>query len=79
MAEFPELNEAPYDKVTKLDEEWLKSPEGKERWRKFITTYVPPCYYFGTQCHASPASGSRYRLRVPELFDLSSHERGGQY
>lgn len=40
MAEFPELSEEPYEKVTKLDEEWLKSAEGKERWRKFINTYV---------------------------------------
>lgn len=36
MREFPELNVEPYDKVVKLDEEWMKSPEGKERWRKFI-------------------------------------------
>ncbi|KAI0786981.1 DUF757-domain-containing protein [Abortiporus biennis] len=39
MESFPELNEAPYDKVTVIDEEWMKSPEGKERWRKFIQEY----------------------------------------
>ena len=36
MREFPELAEPPHDKITKLDEDWLKSADGKERWRKFI-------------------------------------------
>ena len=36
MAEFPELAEPPHDTVTKLDEDWMKSPDGKVRWRKFI-------------------------------------------
>lgn len=36
MSEFPELAQEPYDKLVKLDEDWMKSPEGKERWRKFI-------------------------------------------
>ncbi|KAF5372481.1 hypothetical protein D9758_005158 [Tetrapyrgos nigripes] len=39
METFPELAEPPHDKLIKLDEEWMKSPEGKERWRKFITEY----------------------------------------
>ena len=34
--DFPELFEEPYERITKLDEEWMKSKEGKERWRKFI-------------------------------------------
>ena len=33
---FPELFVPPYDKLIKLDEEWMKSPQGKERWRVFI-------------------------------------------
>ena len=36
MSEFPELKENDYAKITVLDEEWMKSKEGKERWRKFI-------------------------------------------
>jgi hypothetical protein len=36
MREFPEMAEPPHDKITRLDEEWMKSPDGKERWRKFI-------------------------------------------
>lgn len=35
MREFPEFAEH-HDKLVKLDEEWLKSKEGKERWRAFI-------------------------------------------
>jgi hypothetical protein len=43
MREFPEMAEPPHDKVTKLDEDWLKSPEGKERWHKFISSCV--CFF----------------------------------
>ncbi|KAH8102154.1 DUF757-domain-containing protein [Cristinia sonorae] len=50
MSEFPELNEAPYDKVTQLDEDWLKSAEGKKRWHKFISSYEKKVtdYNFGS-------------------------------
>ena len=34
--DFPELFEEPYERIVKLDEDWMKSKEGKERWRKFI-------------------------------------------
>ncbi|KAH7106878.1 DUF757-domain-containing protein [Auriculariales sp. MPI-PUGE-AT-0066] len=36
---FPELVEEPYTKLIKLDEEGLKSAEGKEKWREFSTAY----------------------------------------
>jgi hypothetical protein len=36
MSTFPELAENDHAKLVKLDEEWMKSPEGKERWRTFI-------------------------------------------
>ncbi|KAJ3907615.1 putative polysaccharide biosynthesis protein [Lentinula edodes] len=39
MEAFPELAKEPYENLTKLDEEWMKSAEGKERWRKFIMSY----------------------------------------
>ncbi|KAJ3488133.1 hypothetical protein NLI96_g3066 [Meripilus lineatus] len=50
MRDFPELNEEPYEKITKLDEDWMKSPEGKERWRKFIQAYEKKVtdYNFGS-------------------------------
>jgi hypothetical protein len=38
---FPELAENEYAKLVKLDEEGMKSPEGKERWRVFIEGCVP--------------------------------------
>lgn len=40
MKDFPELAEEPYHKLVKIDEELMKSPEGKERWRKFIAEFV---------------------------------------
>jgi len=39
IKEFPELNVEPYEGFTKLDEEWMKSKDCKERWRLFIQSY----------------------------------------
>ncbi|KAK7442052.1 hypothetical protein VKT23_016327 [Stygiomarasmius scandens] len=39
METFPELAESSHEKLTKLDEDWMKSPEGKEKWRQFIASY----------------------------------------
>ncbi|KAF9781250.1 DUF757-domain-containing protein [Thelephora terrestris] len=39
MKEFPEFAKEPHEKLRKLDEEWMKSVEGKKRWRKFIEAY----------------------------------------
>ncbi|KAK7042511.1 Duf757 domain-containing protein [Favolaschia claudopus] len=36
---FPELAENDYAKLITLDEDWMKSAEGKERWRAFIESY----------------------------------------
>lgn len=38
MSTFPELAEEPHEKVTKIDEDWLKSESGKARWRDFMLT-----------------------------------------
>ncbi|KAG7096034.1 hypothetical protein E1B28_006715 [Marasmius oreades] len=50
MATFPELAEPPHEKLTKLDEDWMKSPEGKESWRNFINRYEKKVqeYNFGS-------------------------------
>jgi hypothetical protein len=50
MATFPELNAEPYDKLTKIDEDWMKSPDGKTRWRDFIESYKEKVkdYNFGS-------------------------------
>ena len=38
--DFPEFAAAPYTGLIKLDEDWMKSKEGKERWRVFINACV---------------------------------------
>ena len=38
MKEFPELAEDDHAKVTKLDEDWMKSESGKKRWHDFIAS-----------------------------------------
>ncbi|KAG7445255.1 DUF757-domain-containing protein [Guyanagaster necrorhizus] len=47
---FPEMASEPYDKLTKLDEDWMKSEEGKGRWRAFMQTYEKKVkdYNFGS-------------------------------
>ncbi|TFL07438.1 DUF757-domain-containing protein [Pterulicium gracile] len=50
MTTFPELAEAPHSKLVKLDEDWMKSADGKERWRKFMMEYEKKIkdYNFGS-------------------------------
>ncbi|KAF9531126.1 DUF757-domain-containing protein [Crepidotus variabilis] len=50
MKLFPELAEPPHDKVVKIDEDWMKSDEGKKRWREFMDTYKDKVkdYNFGS-------------------------------
>jgi len=36
---FPELAENSHEKLTKMDEDWLKSEDGKKRWREFINSF----------------------------------------
>ncbi|KAJ7130373.1 DUF757-domain-containing protein [Mycena epipterygia] len=50
MATFPELAEDAHAKLIKLDEEAMKSPAGKERWRVFIESYKKKItdYNFGS-------------------------------
>jgi len=39
MKTFPELAENDHAKLTKIDEDWLKSEDGKKKWRDFINLY----------------------------------------
>ncbi|KAN0094464.1 Polysaccharide biosynthesis domain containing protein [Tylopilus felleus] len=39
MTTFPEFNAEGHEKLLKLDEDWLKSEEGKKKWRDFINQY----------------------------------------
>ena len=41
MRDFPEFAAAPHAGLVTLDEDWMKSKEGKERWRTFINACVP--------------------------------------
>ena len=36
IATFPEFAEPPHSKLVKLDEDWMKSSDGKKRWREFM-------------------------------------------
>ena len=40
LLEFPEFATAPHTSLIALDEEWMKSKEGKVRWRAFINACV---------------------------------------
>ncbi|KAF9484291.1 DUF757-domain-containing protein [Pholiota conissans] len=50
MKTFPELADPPYEKLTKIDEDWMKSADGKKRWREFIESYKEKVkdYNFGS-------------------------------
>ncbi|KAF8574037.1 DUF757-domain-containing protein [Ramaria rubella] len=47
---FPEAVEEPYSKLLNLDEEWMKSEGGKQRWRDFMNQYEKKVkdYNFGS-------------------------------
>ena len=53
MKAFPELADPPYEKLVKLDEEWMKNPDGKQRWRNFIERWDFFCLFFA-YCFFSP-------------------------
>jgi hypothetical protein len=48
MKTFPELTEDDHAKLSKLDEDWMKSNDGKDRWRTFMARLVhcPYAYIF---------------------------------
>jgi hypothetical protein len=73
---FPELAENDHAKLVKLDEEGMKNPEGKERWRVFIESCVflsppPPSFRFSWAAPSPapslciPSSPSVHPCRAP--------------
>jgi hypothetical protein len=50
MATFPELGEEPYTKLIKIDEDWMKSADGKKRWRDLCERCVARLKPFGSTC-----------------------------
>ncbi|ETW77586.1 hypothetical protein HETIRDRAFT_460697 [Heterobasidion irregulare TC 32-1] len=49
MKTFPEISQE-HQKLTVLDEDWMKSKDGKERWRQFMAAYEKKVqdYNFGS-------------------------------
>ncbi|KAL0945930.1 hypothetical protein HGRIS_012211 [Hohenbuehelia grisea] len=84
MKDFPELAEAPHDKLTKIDEDWMKTPEGKERWRKFMNTYEKKVkdYNFGSliRTDAREEYGERNTIFVTRIqfyaFEIARNRLG---
>ncbi|TEB32866.1 DUF757-domain-containing protein [Coprinellus micaceus] len=48
MTTFPEFAEPPHSKLVKLDEDWMKSNDGKKRWREFMERVVPTSAWVGS-------------------------------
>lgn len=42
---FPELAEEEYRKLNKIDEDWMKSADGKQRWREFCESLVQDLFF----------------------------------
>ncbi|KAF5351467.1 hypothetical protein D9757_012054 [Collybiopsis confluens] len=65
METFPELAKEPYQNLTKLDEDWMKSAEGKERWRVFIAEYEKKVkdHNFGSLIRTDARGDLSYILR----------------
>ncbi|KIJ94767.1 hypothetical protein K443DRAFT_683507 [Laccaria amethystina LaAM-08-1] len=80
QSSFPELFVPPYDKLIKVDEEWMKSPQGKERWRVFVESYKDKIqeYNFGSliRTNAEDEYGEANTIFVTRLqfyaFEVSS-------
>ncbi|GLB39610.1 putative DUF757-domain-containing protein [Lyophyllum shimeji] len=50
MEFFPEFAENDHAKLVRLDEDWMKSEEGKKRWRTFINAYEKKVKEFNFGC-----------------------------
>jgi len=59
LREFPEFATAPHASLVVLDEEWMKSKDGKERWRGFINAYEKKItdYNFGSLIRTDAMQG----------------------
>lgn len=69
--DFPE-----FDPTKTIDEDQMKSKEGKEKWRNFMTTYEKKIgdYNFGTMLRSNP----KYEYGEKEtIFGGSIVEAGG--
>lgn len=84
MATFPEFAEDNHAKLIKLDEEWLKSAEGKKRWRAFCERYKDKVkdYNFGSliRTDAEDEYGERNTVFVTRIqfyaFEIARNRLG---
>jgi hypothetical protein len=74
MRDFPEFAAAPYAALVTLDEDMMKSKEGKERWRTFINACVPcptsplhPVCLFNSKSHAHAPNTNRYEKKITDF------------
>ncbi|KAK0523736.1 D-lactate ferricytochrome c oxidoreductase [Tilletia horrida] len=84
-ATFPEYSEATNTKaVLKLDEEAMKSPEGKERWRNFMMKYDGKVtdFNFGTLIRTDASDeytqfNTTFVMRLQfYVFEIARNRRG---
>ena len=88
METFPELSQEPYEKLAKIDEDWMKNADMKKRWRDFMEEYKETVkdYNFGSliRTDASDEYGEKntifgklllpwYRNALSHVLHSSSH------
>jgi hypothetical protein len=75
MKEFPELAAEDHEKLRKLDEDWMKTPDGKKRWRKFIEQWVTSRAYslYQVNINSFQIRGQGYR---PQFWLPYTYECG---
>lgn len=68
LRDFPEFAVAPHAGLVKIDEDWMKSKEGKERWRAFINACVISLRAF------HPCSSDR-SIAIFSLFFIRTYDK----
>jgi len=84
MATFPELAEAPHGKLIRIDEDWMKSADGKKRWRELCERYKDKVkdYNFGSliRTDAEDEYGERNTIFVTRIqfyaFEIARNRLG---
>ena len=84
MATFPELAEPPHTKLVKIDEDWMKSADGKKRWRELCERYKDKVkdYNFGSliRTDAEDEYGERNTIFVTRIqfyaFEIARNRLG---
>jgi hypothetical protein len=71
LRDFPEFADAPHTSLVALDEEGMKSKEGKERWRLFCNAcvftpppFLSPFFPLGSALNLCTCTAMKRRLRI---------------